>query len=49
VLATLWDIEDQHASALTNAFYGNVARSVPFAAALREAQLAALRTMPKMQ
>ncbi len=49
VLASLWDIDDQHASTLTNAFYGNVARGVPFAAALREAQLAALRTMPETE
>jgi CHAT domain-containing protein len=47
VLATLWDIDDQHASALTNTFYRNVAHGVLFPAALREAQLAALRTMPE--
>lgn len=44
VIGTLWDIQDRKAAPLMDAFHSEVARGVPPVAALRNAQLAAIRS-----
>jgi len=44
VLATLWNVQDDRTSELTKNFYRNLAEGATFPAALREAQLAAIRS-----
>ena len=46
VLAALWDVDDEGASQLTTRFYRGIAAGITFPAALRDAQLAALRSRP---
>lgn len=49
VLATLWNVDDQAASAITADFYKSLAHGLTLPSALREAQLRAMRSRPQRE